>query len=150
MIAQLPTQPDNSFTHYALLVLIWIVTTTASGWIGYHWGLRSQKELEKFKARNALIVMLDGFIDAVNKGGGGLGKIRGEAQEELFKPAMLFRTHLKGKRLRLFNEAWGSLANTTRDEVNNEQPNTIKDHFEQMQRLLLFRLTAIREIVQAA
>jgi hypothetical protein len=65
MLAQLPSQPDNSFTHYALLVLAWVITTTISGWSGYRWGLRSQRIAREFAANDAIATRRRDFLNLV-------------------------------------------------------------------------------------
>ena len=67
MIAQLPTPPENGFSHYAMLILGWIFSTAITLGLGYWFGLRSQVQAEKLKARNAALAVIDGIVLDVPK-----------------------------------------------------------------------------------
>jgi hypothetical protein len=92
MIAQLPTQPDNTFAHYALLVLVWIITTTASGWIGYRWGLRSQIAAKKLEVKIAMLPLIEKFAIRANGGRDVWFGLRPDSIRELMEPAIKLKS----------------------------------------------------------
>lgn len=63
--------------------------------------------------KSKFVPLIEAHIIETSKGEG-LGFIRCDAQENLFRPAMSFRMHLKGNNLRRFNEAWEQFYGTTR------------------------------------
>ena len=79
---------------------------------------------------------------------GYFGMVRHQIQDRrLFDLAMRFRLHLKGERLRAFNEAWEALDNTKRDEIHDGQYDTKPEELEKMGKTLASRLEALRKIV---
>jgi hypothetical protein len=50
--------------------------------------------------------------------------------------------------LRLFDEAWGRLANTTHKEAPYQQPNMSESEYARMRQTLKARFEAVRKVVQ--
>lgn len=67
MIVQLPTQPENGFSHYTLLILGWVFSNVITLGGGYWLGLRSQVHAEKLKARNAAFAIIDKILADIPK-----------------------------------------------------------------------------------
>jgi hypothetical protein len=148
MITQFPTQPDNNFTHYALLVLVWVITTTTSGWIGYRWGLRSQIETKKLEVKTAMLPLIEKFIIRANGGMDDWFGLRPDSISQLLEPAIKLKSLLTGHKRKLLIEAWDRFSKTTPDEFHITQPNEEGEKENQMRKLFLSRLTALKEMVQ--
>jgi hypothetical protein len=97
-----------------------------------------------------LLPLIEELIDWIPTCDGSLGSIRFEIKPRLSEPVRRFRLHLKGARLRAFNDTWEVLANTTREEVWNRQPNTTDEQYDKAKETLKTRLEALRKIVHAA
>jgi hypothetical protein len=144
----------NNVEHILFETIKVLVVAVAGGFIG----ARINDKFARKRSRDAgimseklkLIPILDNLIDTAfpSKNQGLLGSIRREIRPRLYEPSRRFRIYLKGERLRLFNEAWETLANTTREEVENRDQITSDAEFNKMQITLQSRLEAFRKIVQ--
>src|ERR1044071_8263993 len=62
MIAEIPPSTFE-IPQYALWMISgWVLSALISGWVGYRWGLRSQKEAAKLKAKNEVYAIIDRII----------------------------------------------------------------------------------------
>lgn len=122
---------------------------TAGGLIGGYVTDRLTRKRDKESAmmtdKRAFVPLIDPLIMWAKKNEA-LGYIRYESEQRLLLPAMRFRMHLKGERLRLFDEAWERLIKTTRVEVDTRQPCDSDETANKMQQIILSRLEAVRKI----
>ena len=69
MIAEIPASAFE-IPQYALwMIASWILTTLISGFGGYRWGLRSQKEGAKLKARNEVLAIIERIFADMEENG---------------------------------------------------------------------------------
>jgi len=62
MIAEIPAGTFE-IPQYALWTIGgWVLTTLISGFCGYRWGLRSQKEAARLKARNDVLAIIEKIV----------------------------------------------------------------------------------------
>jgi hypothetical protein len=92
---------------------------------------------------------IERFITMSENGLGVFGQVRYQIQlPEFCELAVRFGLHLKGERLRKYNEIWNSLANASRDEIHDcNQPNTSKEEYDKVKSALMSKLEAFRKIV---
>lgn len=62
MLADKPAQSSQDLNQYAIAGLFWILSVLITGWLSYRWGLRSQKEAAKLKARNEVYALIDRML----------------------------------------------------------------------------------------
>jgi hypothetical protein len=126
-----------------------LFAATGGGLIGAYLTDRLTRKREKESAmmadKRAFVPLIDPLIRWAKKGEG-IGYIRFESEKQLTAPAMRFRMHLKGERLRLFDEAWDTLMKTTRIEVADRQPGDSDETANKMKQTILSRLEAVRKI----
>ncbi len=136
-------------------ILLEAIKLALAGILGGLIGARANDKFARKRDQDAgimaeklkFIPLIDGLINLTDKCDGMMGSVRYEVHPRLYEPAMRFGLHLAGERLRSFNEVWGALANTTREEVSNRQPDTNDEQFDKMQKTLKSRLEALREVV---
>ena len=146
MIAELPTNPDNTFAHYAVLVLGWVLTTTVSSWIGYRWGLRSQVAAKRLEVQTAMLPLIEKFIVRAN--GTDWARLRPDSIEQLLEPTVQLKSLLKGRKRKNLIEAWDIFSRTTGDEFHFPNYGEDGEPENKMRQLFVGRLSALREIVQ--
>ena len=62
MTADIPARAFD-IPEYALWMIAgWVLTSLISGWGGYRWGLRTQKEAARLKARNEVLAIIERII----------------------------------------------------------------------------------------
>ena len=99
--------------------------------------------------KSKIIPEIERFIKTAENGCGVFGQVRYQIQlPEFCALAVRFSLHLKGNRLRKYNEIWNALANATRDEIHDcNQPNTSKEEYAKVKFALMSKLEAFRKIV---
>lgn len=135
----------NPFVDIARLVAAGVVGGLVAT-IAAHFLAKSRAKASGIMAEKMkLIPLIDRMFIQINNSGGLLGEIRREIHPLLQEPAMRFRLHLNGEKLRAFNDAWERLANTTWKEVENRQPNTSEAEFKKMEQTLISRLESLKK-----
>ena len=146
MISQFQTPPDDGFSHYALLILCWLASTFATGWLGYLWGLRSQKAAEKLKIKMFMLPLIEGFISRAARGE--LMQLRYDSTNGLFESGIKLKSLLKCQQRKRFIEVWERFNNTTPEEVHHPQLDETKEKYQKMKDTIMSRLESLRKVVQ--
>lgn len=59
MMADIPLNLEDIPPYSLWMITGWILTCLISGWSGYRWGLRAQRDAEMLKAKNAIFAEID-------------------------------------------------------------------------------------------
>jgi hypothetical protein len=148
MFAQFTTPPDNSFSHYALLVLAWILTTAVSGWFGYRLGLRSQIESKKLEVKTNMLPMVERFvIRAESRDTSQWFGLRQDSIGQLLEPTIKLKNLLIGRKRKMLISAWENFSKITREDFHIPQYNEQGE--PEMRALFLERLNALKSVVES-
>jgi hypothetical protein len=152
MIAQLPAQPENGFSHYAVLIFCGILSNIITLGLGYWLGLRSQIAAKKLEVKTNMLPLIEKFIirakaDVRASGENWFG-LRPDSIGELLEPATKLKSLLTGRKRKLLIETWERFAKTTSDEFHITQPGEEGKKEQEMRQMFLSRLNAVKAVVE--
>ena len=59
MIVAMPPEQTEIIYKYIMTASLWFLSVVITAWVGFRYGLRSQKEAAKLKARNDVFAIID-------------------------------------------------------------------------------------------
>jgi hypothetical protein len=100
MISEIPASAFE-IPQYALWMIAgWVLTTLISGFCGYRWGLRSQKEAARLKARNEVLAIIERILADIDDDSGCWNphsRIRGELRSVTIKFYSQFSVRIRAR-----------------------------------------------------